>query len=346
MDMPVLQVDFWDVGYGDAAVVWLSTDRVIIIDCGPNNSPLPAWVDKHGIRVDLVVLTHNDNDHFEGFLNLRRVRGHEVGAYAMVRDRPEHQLRRALQELTDGLCKGWPEPIPITTRRNKPLDLLAEAELPKHQFTDFLALHAFHPSLLKAWVAERRGPNWGSALVVLSLDGHPAIAWPGDLPLQTCHDVLTANNVRPRFLVGPHHGGPIDLSVLSKENACQLLGEIGHRESWISVAWHQRRRHPRPKYLASLKHVGTTVRCSQLTCRCDTQPQRFHPGLLPTHDWLGLERPPKGTSCMGAMRVIFSRDSHEVLFAEEHRQALLHLQRPRCGWQASPAHLKPAIPGH
>ena len=79
-----LQIDFWDVGYGDASVVWLDANRVILIDTGPEGSPLPVWLEKHSIRVDLAVFTHNDSDHIGGFLRLVELRGREVGPYALL----------------------------------------------------------------------------------------------------------------------------------------------------------------------------------------------------------------------------------------------------------------------
>jgi len=33
-----LRIDFWDVGHGDASVIWLDNGSVILIDCGPHNS--------------------------------------------------------------------------------------------------------------------------------------------------------------------------------------------------------------------------------------------------------------------------------------------------------------------
>lgn len=327
MDKSQLQVDFWDVGYGDATVVWLDTERVILVDCGPMNSRLPLWIEKHGLDVKLVVLTHNDQDHIGGFMKLMELRGSGVRAYALTQDRSAKKLKRIWKVLSDGYnCRHWPDPILIAPRKGKPQNLLSEAGI----FHDYLKLEAVHPPYLDSLYGQTRGPNWAGALVVLSLNNIPLIAWPGDLPFLTCHKVLTDYGIKPKFLVGPHHGGPVDIKKLSSEKIKKTGTDIGHQESWISVAWNQEYGLPREEYIRPISQSNVVVRCSQLTPRCDSMPERFGSGLLPTHDWLGLEPPPKGPSCMGSMRVQFAVDGYNVAFADEHENVIRGLPDRLC----------------
>ncbi|MCX6721772.1 MAG: ComEC/Rec2 family competence protein [Candidatus Staskawiczbacteria bacterium] len=68
-----LKVDFLNVGQGDSAFVQTPENYKILIDGGPNSSMLgklsslmPFW-DK---EIDLVILTHPESDHMQGFLDL------------------------------------------------------------------------------------------------------------------------------------------------------------------------------------------------------------------------------------------------------------------------------------
>lgn len=69
-----LQVIFFDVGQGDSMFIETPQRHQIIIDSGPNNktllekvvSVMPYW-DK---TIDLIILTHTDNDHISGFFEL------------------------------------------------------------------------------------------------------------------------------------------------------------------------------------------------------------------------------------------------------------------------------------
>lgn len=326
-----VQVDFWDVGYGDATVIWLDTRRVVLVDAGPHNSRLPGWVKRNGLRVELAIFTHSHADHFDGFMNLMRSYGDKVRKYALHQDRPSAQLKKAWKELYDGReLHHWPDPINISPRRGCPQDLLAEAEITPPASLNSLRLEAIYPPVLNNVAAQSRGPNYAGAIIVMHFAGSPRVAWPGDLPLRICSDELVRGDVTPGFLVGPHHGGPPDVRDLTPEGVVDLIKAIGQTENWISVGWREDRQFPLPEYLDPLRNSGVTIRCSELTKRCDPAPDRFGRALFPSHAWLGLDPPRKGTSCMGPMRVRFYKDSYEVLLADEHRQARAQTQHPLC----------------
>jgi beta-lactamase superfamily II metal-dependent hydrolase len=57
-------IEFWDVGQGDATVIRPDRTSVFLIDVGPRNSPVVQWIAHNPhLKVDGVVLTHNDADH-------------------------------------------------------------------------------------------------------------------------------------------------------------------------------------------------------------------------------------------------------------------------------------------
>lgn len=79
----MLKVVFCDVGQGDATLIRTPEGFDILIDGGPNNDILlclsenmPFW-DK---RLDLVILTHPDSDHYSGLIPV--VREYEIASFA------------------------------------------------------------------------------------------------------------------------------------------------------------------------------------------------------------------------------------------------------------------------
>jgi len=68
-----LEVDFLDVGYGDAILIKTPYGQNILIDGGPDSSVIKglaenlAWWDK---KIDLMVLTHPHDDHVTGLIEV------------------------------------------------------------------------------------------------------------------------------------------------------------------------------------------------------------------------------------------------------------------------------------
>jgi beta-lactamase superfamily II metal-dependent hydrolase len=66
-DTAGLEVTFFDVGQGDAALLRTSDGRAVLIDGGPSEARLAFWLRaKQVARLDLVVLSHNHLDHIGG----------------------------------------------------------------------------------------------------------------------------------------------------------------------------------------------------------------------------------------------------------------------------------------
>ncbi len=71
----VLEIDFLDVGQGDATLIKTPYGQNILIDGGPDSKVLEAladnlpWFDR---EIDLVILTHQHEDHLAGLLEVFR----------------------------------------------------------------------------------------------------------------------------------------------------------------------------------------------------------------------------------------------------------------------------------
>jgi competence protein ComEC len=92
---PLLEVNFFDVGQGDAAFIETPLGHQILIDGGPDDSVLeklgremPFW-DR---TIDLIVLTHPEHDHISGLLEaMDRYEVERVMWTGVLRDTAEYQ---------------------------------------------------------------------------------------------------------------------------------------------------------------------------------------------------------------------------------------------------------------
>jgi hypothetical protein len=288
-------------------------------------------VEANGFEVVCAVVTHNDADHWDGLRRLLRRRGWGVRGWGILQDRPARSCRDIIHELERGVAQRlWVEPFSIAPQPNTPDELLDKPGVKECKRPNGLRLVAVYPTILAGLRGQLRGPNYAGALLVLYDGERPLVAWPGDLPLEICHQELVRAKIRPMFLVGPHHGGPQDLRRTSQGDVAQKVREIGHDQLWVSVAWHRGRRLPRENYLRGSRSAGVTIRCSQLTEHCDPEFERFSPGLVPMADWLGIDPPPNGVSCMGPMRVTFADGKAEIAYENEHKMAVTSLHGRLC----------------
>lgn len=99
----ILEIDFFDVGQGDAIFVETGDDRQILIDGGPSN----VILDKLGKElpfydryIDLIILTHPEYDHINGLIEV--IKRYNIGAIitnGVVRDTNQYkEWIRTIQE--------------------------------------------------------------------------------------------------------------------------------------------------------------------------------------------------------------------------------------------------------
>jgi len=96
-----LEVDFLDVGQGDAILIKTPYEQNILIDGGPSNKILSelgrnlAFFDKN---LDLVILTHPHSDHVDGLIEvLRRYKVKKILITGVVHTSPDYEA--FLQEI-------------------------------------------------------------------------------------------------------------------------------------------------------------------------------------------------------------------------------------------------------
>ena len=91
----VLEVNFFDVGQGDAIFIETPTGHQILIDGGPSlkiieklAKEIPFW-DR---SIDLIILTHPEKDHITGLLEvLKRYKVENILWTGIIKENPEYK---------------------------------------------------------------------------------------------------------------------------------------------------------------------------------------------------------------------------------------------------------------
>ncbi|MCX6731745.1 MAG: MBL fold metallo-hydrolase [Candidatus Parcubacteria bacterium] len=98
-----LEVDFLDVGQGDAIFIQAANGNQILLDSGPNKkvlSELGKVMPFYDRTIDLIIESHPDNDHIAGFVDV--LKKYDVGAMmesGVVVDTPVYkELEKAIKE--------------------------------------------------------------------------------------------------------------------------------------------------------------------------------------------------------------------------------------------------------
>lgn len=330
----LLEIDFWNVGQGDCSVIKLPSGGLIIVDVGPRGSPLVEWLRegrRRSVRIEAIVLTHNDADHAGSLPTIISEFKAQIGAVWLLLDRPSNDerfakiFRSALQGEEEGHYK---------IRRVED-----GAELWRHAESETV-IRVLYPGFSQNVQAAK--PNDTSGLIVLESGGRNLLAWPGDLQLRTTAKVVSQNS--PQMLMGPHHGGPTDYPTMSVKRGMTLeqrqkrmsqmreaATSLRPVRSFISVGTKNSYNHPRPGYLRLLRDQGTHIACSQLTVMCDRQRVLRKEIVFEGSGALGLRAPKFGVSCRGAVRVYLKDgELHPDAFEAEHRKRLQGLHRPQC----------------
>jgi beta-lactamase superfamily II metal-dependent hydrolase len=336
-----LEIDFWDVGQGDCTVIKLPSGKLLIIDVGPRGSPLVDWLNERRhepIRIEAIVLTHNDADHAGALPSIIMEHKSRIEGIWMLLDREVSapHFQKIFRSALEGEHRGF-----YRIRRVENGQTLWEDETRQSR------LHVIYPGFSQN--IQATDPNETSGVIVLESGENRLVAWPGDLELRTASAVLASKP--PWMLIGPHHGGPSDYptkAVRKRQSTDALRNRmvdiraaveaLRASRAYISVGTKNRYHHPRPGYLRLLASQGARVVCSQLTFCCERERVHYNAHVLQGSALLGLRPARTGTSCRGSMR-LFLIDGKLIPdeFDPIHLERVSTLLRPQClrgtGWR-------------
>ena len=198
-----------DVGHGSCAVLTDRNDEVIVIDAGLRNGLLEFLSSQGIIRLRSVYLSHADEDHIGGLINVLASGTVNIGLVVLNSDASKstkvwedllHALDvaekdRVVGRFTVGLTKGDGEG-------------LAGVEVAVLGPSQYLAAKGVGS---RDRAGRRIASNSMSAVIRIEADGRPVAVLAGDVDGVGLDDLLSepesSDGLRAPVLVYPHHGG-------------------------------------------------------------------------------------------------------------------------------------------
>jgi competence protein ComEC len=232
-----LHVWVLDVGQGDATLIRTPAGHTALIDGGPGITPLAGGIGRHlpfwQRDIDLVVLTHPQQDHLMGLVEL--VERYDVERVVQTEFEPEGSV----QEAWDAALRRNGVPVEHPRRG----DLITFEDEPD------VALRVLHPS----GEGESANPNKDS--VVLRLEyGSTLMLFAGDAEAGAEAEMLRESlpYLRSDVLKVAHHGS-------NTSTTPAFLQVVGPRVAVIPVGADNKLGHPSPTVLARLEASGAGV---------------------------------------------------------------------------------------
>ncbi len=234
-----LHVSFLDVGQGDAILIESPSGHQILVDGGPSPAAvtfalgkgLPFW-DR---SLDLVVLTHPQEDHLAGLIGV--LERYQVGL-----------LLDSGEECAGEACQRFWELLEVKEIPNRKAEAGMRVEL-----GDGVGMEVFHPppELLRG-----TGSDVNNNSVVLKVTmGRASLLLTGDIEEVGERALLASGQpLRSLVLKAPHHGSATSLNP-------RFLREVSPQLVIISVG-ENRFGHPAPETLAKLSSL-TTLRTDE-----------------------------------------------------------------------------------
>ncbi len=207
-----------DVGHGNSTVV-IEDDAVLVVDAGPKSALLEFLREQDVTHVDVLLISHADQDHLGALAQLIASREFTVGRIALNSDaeQPSETWDDVIYELDQA---AWRKEIRFDVA------LVPEDEPVFNQGS--VCAKVLGPSRYLA----AKGPGGGdrkgrkittnsiSAVVGLVVAGMQMVLLPGDIDEIGLDELLTHNGtINTNILVFPHHGG--------KPGTTNIAGYVG-----------------------------------------------------------------------------------------------------------------------
>jgi competence protein ComEC len=308
-----LIIDFWDVGQGDATVIRLPDNSLILIDVGPKGSPMVDWLADRGSVVHALILTHNDDDHAGALPSVVKMPGIAIKTVYMLldRDKKSSRFQNVWRPVREEETKG----------KLKVVGLSRDTDI--WSSTDTF-LKVVYPSFSEG--IEANSPNTSSAVICLAYKGDIKIIWSGDAPMQVVAEKCAST--LPSMLHGPHHGGPVDKKKIGFKSWVEA---VMPERVFVSVGTKNSYHLPSKPYLNLQASRGCQVICTEITKLCDNHHVNGNTPVLQTAALLGLRAARSGIPCRGCFRLTVTGGN--VLsdpYDAEHQKRVRALHRAQC----------------
>jgi competence protein ComEC len=292
-----------DVGHGNAAV--LKDDAgVAVFDTGLGTSLIEFLKERKISKLDLVLISHADQDHISGLVHLLASKEFSIGKVRLNTDSAKASglWDELVYELESQDAKGllnWEVSLTANSGEN-----LSQGSISIEVLAPGKALAAKGPGA-KTTEGHKITTNSVSCVVRLSMDGKPFAVLPGDIDTVALDDLVRRMNnekfeVTAPLLVFPHHGGLCGNTPLA-QFASQVCDVFKPNTVLFSIGRGQHGT-PRPEVVKAVKEQVANVRiaCTQLSEHCCSALPKDEPThLLPLFAYGRSEN----ACCAGTMMI-------------------------------------------
>lgn len=318
-----------------------------LIDVGCDGARLAAWLRSIGVvRIPLLVLTHNDQDHIRGLdaLVVQYQRKIVQVRYVVDRDPKRISYFTVIQDwVKGGIVKSSQRlETPLESRPGMGATLVREPDTGYRLHCAFPNMHQNEAVLQRAPVRGPRlgrGPNNTSGVIRLALSKEPGrtrFLFGGDLNFPGWRAMSESGlDLSTDVLVAPHHGGPRGGSkdfgpteLTDATKARIVLFSVGTSQRHVRRSRELSARHPLPEVIQAFHSRKATVLCTQITRRCmdETLGNTFSvvspPSVTEPHTLH-----PSGAACAGTILLVMRDDGGiEVSRLNDHQAAVDRLR--------------------
>jgi competence protein ComEC len=232
-----LHVSLLNVGQGDAIFIVTPGGRQILVDGGPSPTLLPASLGRRmpfwDRSLDVVVLTHPDEDHAAGLVPiLERYRADLILGTDLPHDA--------------GSSRRWKE---LLEERNLPVSTAQKGM--RLDMGEALYLEVLHPPREPMEGTDADDNN--NSIVLRLLYGQTSILLTGDIQAEAEEELLSSGQaLAAQVLKVSHHGA-------GQATTSRFLQAVGPAHAVVSVGEGNRFGHPHPDTLARLEDAGIAV---------------------------------------------------------------------------------------
>jgi beta-lactamase superfamily II metal-dependent hydrolase len=304
-----------DVGHGNCAVLQ-DLNGIVVIDAGLGNA-LEIYLREEGIRrIDVVLISHADQDHLGGLISLLASRAVEIGRVRLNTDSSKESKiwDDLLYELDQLDLEKQVDFQPNLTREESSYD------------QGSIEVRILAPNKYLAGKGpgskDRRGrrirTNTLSAVIRLSDRGIPLALFPGDLDEVGLENLsCSAEDLEAPLLVFPHHGGQTGAKGLD-HFVRQLCERVKPKMVVFSIG---RGRHGSalPEVVSAVrKHLkGVWIACTQLSEHCASELPKVHPKHLNREFAQGREG---GKCCAGTLVIDLDKGGELLPIYGDHQE--------------------------
>jgi beta-lactamase superfamily II metal-dependent hydrolase len=256
---PEVKVSFVNVGFGDCTVLLDKADnQALVMDCPPwgVEAALSALED---CRLDTVIVSHLDLDHYGGITQLMD----RVGGCRVFRMAPVASLNNEAKVKIKAFVREVASYLRLDATTGV---VLSEGD---HGYLGAVRWQCLSPGLLQELEALVSTNNRASVVLRLDLEGTRILVG-SDADSVVWRDLIDRmpHELRAEVFRYPHHGSPLAIGS-GRAGLDELLHVIEPSHVILSVGERARYRHPRANVIEQLRAAHCRVLCTRSTSLCN-----------------------------------------------------------------------------